>query len=50
VRAAELRRGALVASAADDANLPAAAARSAWEKVIAPTLADLLDGARARRS
>jgi hypothetical protein len=49
-RAGELRRGALVASAADDANLPAAAARSAWEKVIAPTLADLLNGAPAQRS
>lgn len=49
-RAGELRRGALVASAADGATPPAAAARSAWEKVIAPTLADLLNGAQAQRS
>jgi len=49
-RASELRRGALAANAANAADLGAAAARSAWEKVIAPTLADLLNGAPAQRS
>ena len=49
-RAGELRRGALAANAANPADLGAAAAQSAWEKVIAPTLADLLDGAQAQRA
>jgi hypothetical protein len=45
-RAGELRRAAFAAEAAaapSAASAGAAAARSAWEKVIVPTLADLLD-------
>jgi len=48
-RADELRRAAFAASPEPEAAADVApdAARSAWEKVIDPTLADLLDGGRA---